>query len=521
MQFDVILIRPEPRLGSIVLARAHDVLGNTFGLINGVGDTLQTDAPALMGKRRAISRRPDVGCGRRPTRIRFDPVVDLDPCGLGQRGGRRNPDTNNHEINIKFGSVSQHSARNGPLACQAVETYALAQINAMTLMQGAEIIARVRCRDPLQNAVRHLDQCDLDAAFGCDSCGLKPDIATPHDQGAFALHKMRCHRICIRQIAHGKDILQVPANCSRQAARIGAGGQHKVIVRQHLSPCRDGLRRCINRLYLGRGAQRDPVFGIETFGPQEQTLKRHLAQQISLGQRRSLVGGRRFRPDQRDRPLKSTVAQFGNTGRPCLPRAYHDHMAHFQIPRLKLWSLLARDPISPTGPNAIPRKAYHMTISQGDALPDASFIEIGADGPSAVSLAEKTAGRKVVLFAVPGAFTPTCHSAHVPSFIRTKDQFAAKGVDEIICVSVNDPFVMKAWGESTGATEAGISMLADADASFTKAVGMEFSAPPAGLTDRSKRYAMLVEDGKVTLLQAEESPGTCEISGGEALLENM
>ena len=162
-----------------------------------------------------------------------------------------------------------------------------------------------------------------------------------------------------------------------------------------------------------------------------------------------------------------------------------------------------------------------MTISQGDALPDASFIEIGADGPSAVSLAEKTAGRKVVLFAVPGAFTPTCHSAHVPSFIRTKDQFAAKGVDEIICVSVNDPFVMKAWGESTGATEAGISMFADADASFTKAVGMEFSAPPAGLTDRSKRYAMLVEDGKVTLLQAEESPGTCEISGGEALLENM
>ena len=130
-------------------------------------------------------------------------------------------------------------------------------------------------------------------------------------------------------------------------------------------------------------------------------------------------------------------------------------------------------------------------------------------------------GRKVVVFAVPGAYTPTCHSAHVPSFIRTKDQFDTKGVDEIICVSVNDPFVMKAWGESTGATAAGITMLADPDSAFTKAIGMEFSAPPAGLTDRSKRYAMLVEDGKVSLLQEEESPGTCEVSAGEALLANL
>ncbi len=162
-----------------------------------------------------------------------------------------------------------------------------------------------------------------------------------------------------------------------------------------------------------------------------------------------------------------------------------------------------------------------MTISQGDQLPDANLVELGADGPAQVSVAEKTKGRKVVIFAVPGAFTPTCHSAHVPSFIRTKEQFDDKGVDEIICISVNDPFVMKAWGEATGASGAGITMLADADSSFTKALGMEFSAPPAGLTDRSKRYAMLVEDGKVTLLQAEESPGTCEVSGGEALLANM
>ena len=162
-----------------------------------------------------------------------------------------------------------------------------------------------------------------------------------------------------------------------------------------------------------------------------------------------------------------------------------------------------------------------MAISQGDQLPDATLVQLGADGPAEVSLAEKTNGRKVVIFAVPGAYTPTCHSAHVPSFIRTKDQFEAKGVEEIICVSVNDPFVMKAWGEDTGAAAAGITMLADPASEMTKAIGMEFSAPPAGLNDRSKRYAMLVEDGKVVLFQPEESPGQCEISAGEGLLDNM
>ncbi|XDA97848.1 peroxiredoxin [Sulfitobacter sp. LCG007] len=162
-----------------------------------------------------------------------------------------------------------------------------------------------------------------------------------------------------------------------------------------------------------------------------------------------------------------------------------------------------------------------MTISKGDQLPDATLVKLGAEGPEQVSLAAKTKGRKVVIFAVPGAFTPTCHSAHVPSFVRTKSQFDDKGVDEIICVSVNDPFVMKAWGEATGAIGAGITMLSDAASEFTKAIGMDFDAPPAGLMGRSKRYAMLVEDGKVTLLQAEEAPGVCDVSGGEALLASM
>ncbi|MFK7876107.1 MAG: peroxiredoxin [Paracoccaceae bacterium] len=162
-----------------------------------------------------------------------------------------------------------------------------------------------------------------------------------------------------------------------------------------------------------------------------------------------------------------------------------------------------------------------MAISVGETLPGATMVQLGAEGPQPVVLADKLAGRTVVIFAVPGAFTPTCHSAHVPSFIRTKDQFAAKGVDEIICVSANDPFVMKAWGEATGATDAGITMLADADSSFTKAIGMDFDAPPAGLIARSKRYAMVVKDGTVSILQAEENPGVCETSGGEAILDAL
>ncbi|MGY6534870.1 MAG: redoxin family protein [Pararhodobacter sp.] len=159
-----------------------------------------------------------------------------------------------------------------------------------------------------------------------------------------------------------------------------------------------------------------------------------------------------------------------------------------------------------------------MTISVGDKLPEATLGRIGANGPEQISTTDLTAGRKVIIFAVPGAFTPTCHSAHVPSFIRTKDALTEKGVDEIVCVSVNDPFVMQAWGAATGADKAGISMMADGTGAFTKALGLDFDAPPVGLMGRSKRYAMLVEDGTVTVLNLEESPGTCELSGGEAML---
>jgi peroxiredoxin len=162
-----------------------------------------------------------------------------------------------------------------------------------------------------------------------------------------------------------------------------------------------------------------------------------------------------------------------------------------------------------------------MAISVGDTLPEATLLRLGADGPEGVKVSDLTKGRKVVIFAVPGAFTPTCHMAHVPSFIRVKDQLAAKGVDEIVCLAVNDPFIMKIWGEQTGATEAGITMLSDGNSEFTKAIGMEFSAEPVGFVDRSQRYAMLVEDGTVTRMHIEEVRGTCEMSGGEAMLESL
>lgn len=159
-----------------------------------------------------------------------------------------------------------------------------------------------------------------------------------------------------------------------------------------------------------------------------------------------------------------------------------------------------------------------MPISVGDSLPDATLLHMGEKGVETVSLASRLRGRNVILFALPGAYTGVCTNAHVPSFVRTAKALAARGVDEIICVAVNDPFVMKVWGETTGATAAGITMLADPASGFTKAVGMEFSAPPVGFFDRSKRYALYAEDGVVRVLHGEPNPGTCDASGGEAML---
>lgn len=162
-----------------------------------------------------------------------------------------------------------------------------------------------------------------------------------------------------------------------------------------------------------------------------------------------------------------------------------------------------------------------MTIATGDTLPDATVLTMGTDGPVTVQMADKLRGRKVVIFGLPGAYTGVCSTAHVPSFMRTATAFADKGVHEIICLAVNDPFVMKAWGDATGAIDAGITMLGDAHSDFTTAIGMNFSAPPVGFVERSKRYAMLVEDGVVQILNEEPGPGQCDVSGGESLLDAM
>lgn len=160
-----------------------------------------------------------------------------------------------------------------------------------------------------------------------------------------------------------------------------------------------------------------------------------------------------------------------------------------------------------------------MSIAIGESLPEGTFLEAGESGPAEVSLA--SLGGKVVLFAVPGAYTGVCSTQHVPSFMRVAAALREKGVEEIACVSVNDPFVMKAWGAATGGADAGIRFLADADGAFTRALGLDFTNEKAGLLGRSKRYAMLVEDGVVKILNLEASPGQCEISAGETLLSQI
>lgn len=161
-----------------------------------------------------------------------------------------------------------------------------------------------------------------------------------------------------------------------------------------------------------------------------------------------------------------------------------------------------------------------MTIKTGDKLPDATLLRLGDAGPEPVQLASLLSG-KVAIFGLPGAYTGVCSTAHVPSFINAMDDLKAKGIDRVICVSVNDPFVMKAWGDDTGANDAGIHMLADAEGGFIRAVGLDFTAPPVGLIGRSQRFALMAEDGVVQVLQVEDNPGLCGVSSGNALLDAL
>ncbi|WP_372886047.1 peroxiredoxin [Shimia sp.] len=159
-----------------------------------------------------------------------------------------------------------------------------------------------------------------------------------------------------------------------------------------------------------------------------------------------------------------------------------------------------------------------MTISVGQKLPEGHFMRLGAEGPEALPVADLCRGRKLALFGLPGAFTATCSSAHLPSFIRVADALRAKGVDEVVCMAVNDPWVMDAWDRSTGAGAAGITMLTDPDGSLSRAMGLSFSAPQVGFIERTRRFAAIVEDGTVTWLQEEQQRGVCNFTAGETLL---
>ena len=146
-----------------------------------------------------------------------------------------------------------------------------------------------------------------------------------------------------------------------------------------------------------------------------------------------------------------------------------------------------------------------MTIKPGDRLPDAKFTVMGADGPTAKTINDVFSGKKVALFAVPGAYTPTCHKNHMPGFVDRVDEFKAKGIDTVACTAVNDIFVLTNWANDSGAAGK-IEMLADGSGDFAKAIGLDIDLSGFGLGLRSKRYAMLVDDGVVKALNVEDSP---------------
>jgi peroxiredoxin len=161
-----------------------------------------------------------------------------------------------------------------------------------------------------------------------------------------------------------------------------------------------------------------------------------------------------------------------------------------------------------------------MVIKVGDRIPQAKFRVMTADGPAWKTTDEIFQGKKVVLFAVPGAFTPTCHNNHLPGFLRNAEAIKAKGVDTIAVTGVNDVFVMEAWKKASGA-EGKIEFLADGNGDFAKAIDLTIDMSAGGLGTRSRRYCMLVGDGVVKTLNVEDAPGKAEASSAETLLKQM
>ena len=160
-----------------------------------------------------------------------------------------------------------------------------------------------------------------------------------------------------------------------------------------------------------------------------------------------------------------------------------------------------------------------MTIKVGDKLPAANLIAGTAEGPKPMTTDEIFAGKKVAFFAVPGAFTPTCSAKHLPGFKEKSAELKAKGVDTIACVSVNDVFVMKAWGKDQG-IDGEVLLLADGNGDFTRAIGLDFDGSKFGMGPRSQRYSLIAKDGVVTQLNVEEA-GQFKVSSAEYLLEQL
>jgi peroxiredoxin len=159
-----------------------------------------------------------------------------------------------------------------------------------------------------------------------------------------------------------------------------------------------------------------------------------------------------------------------------------------------------------------------MMINVGDRLPDVTLTVATPDGPEQTTTGEFFGGRRVALFAVPGAYTPTCSARHLPSYVDKASEIKGKGVDEIACISVNDPFVMSAWNKSDGSGD--ITMLADGNGAFADAVGLSMDASKFGMGKRSQRYSMIVNDGVVEKLNV-EAPGEYRASSAETLLEQL
>jgi peroxiredoxin len=159
-----------------------------------------------------------------------------------------------------------------------------------------------------------------------------------------------------------------------------------------------------------------------------------------------------------------------------------------------------------------------MAIEVGQKLPDVPLAIGTAEGPKPTTSGEYFKGKRVALFAVPGAFTPTCSARHLPSYVDKADELKAKGIDEIACISVNDPFVMRAWGEKDGSDD--ITMLADGNGQFAQAVGLEMDGTKFGMGKRSQRYSMVVNDGTVEQLNV-EAPGEYRASSAENMLEQL